>query len=89
MKSAIVAFDASPWNAAMTSLDLELFDPSPELETPPSAAVRPTFRAVARVLRPHRSQLERRVCDLESLLPESHRVRIVWAYVEQADLSRM
>src|SRR5512144_2696705 len=45
---AIVAFDASPWNAAMTSLDLELFDPAPELETPPSAAVRPTFRAVAR-----------------------------------------
>ena len=73
----------------MTSLSLELFDPSPELETPPSAAVQSTVRAVARVLRPNRSQLELRVCDLESLRPESHRVRIVWADVEQADLSRM
>src|SRR5512147_1487502 len=72
----------------MTSLSLELFDPSPDLETPPSAAVQSTVRAVARVLRPNRSQLELRVCDLEALLPESPRVRIVWASVEPADLSR-
>ncbi|HYQ92618.1 MAG TPA: transposase [Candidatus Competibacteraceae bacterium] len=73
----------------MTSRRVELFDPSPELETPPAAAGQSTVRAVARVLRPNRSQLELRVCDLESRLPESHRVRIVWAYVEQADLRRM
>jgi transposase len=89
MESGIVAFDANPWNSAMTSAGLDLFDPSLELETPPSAEVRPTVRAMARVLRPNRSQLELRVCDLDSLLPDSHRVRIVWAYVEQADLSRM
>jgi len=46
-------------------------------------------QGVARVLRPNRAQLELRPCDLESLLAEGHRARIVWAYVEQADLSRM
>jgi hypothetical protein len=44
---------------------------------------------VARVLMPNRAQMERRASDLESLLPEGHRARIVWAYVMQADLSRM
>ena len=38
---------------------------------------------------PNRSQLELRASDLESLLPEGHRARIVWAYVEQSDLSRI
>ncbi|MBM4202126.1 MAG: IS1182 family transposase [Gammaproteobacteria bacterium] len=53
---------------------------------PPVKAV---AAGVARVLRPNRAQVELRPCDLESLLPEGHRARIVWAYVEQADLSRM
>jgi transposase len=44
---------------------------------------------VARVLMPNRAQLELRASDLESLLPEGHRARIVWAYVEQADLRRL
>lgn len=44
---------------------------------------------VARVLMPNRTQLERRASDLESLLPKGHRARLVWAWVEQADLSRM
>jgi transposase len=68
---------------------LDLFAPSAELEPNPPTEVRPTVRAVARVLRPNRSQIEWRVCDLDSLLPENHRARIVWAYVEQVDLSRM
>jgi transposase len=38
---------------------------------------------------PNRSQLELRPINLESVLPEGHRARIVWAYVEQADLSRI
>jgi transposase len=33
--------------------------------------------------------VEWRASDLESLLPEGHRARMVWAYVEQADLSRI
>jgi transposase len=36
---------------------------------------------------PNRAQVELRACDLESLLPEGHRARIVWAYVAQADFS--
>ncbi len=40
----------------------------------------------ARVLMPNRTQLEFRASDLESLLPEGHRARLVWAYVERQDL---
>ncbi len=42
----------------------------------------------ARVLLPNRGQLEFRVSDLDSLLAEGHRARLVWAYVERQDLSR-
>jgi transposase len=40
-----------------------------------------------RVLEPNRSQIELRASDLESLLPEDHRARLVWGYVERQDLS--
>ncbi len=40
----------------------------------------------ARVLLPNRGQMELRASGLESLLPEGHRVRLVWAYVERQDL---
>lgn len=65
------------------------FEEEPELArqgTPPVAAI---AASVARVLMPNRLQVELRASDLESLLPEGHRARIVWAYVEQADLSRV
>jgi transposase len=65
-----------------------LFDeqtaPVPELSQPRSLAA-----GVARVLMPNRAQLELRASDLESLLPEGHRARLVWAWVERADLSAM
>jgi transposase len=54
-----------------------------------SPAVKPIAAGVARVLMPNRAQMELRASDLESLLPEGHRARIVWAYVERADLSRV
>jgi transposase len=38
-------------------------------------------KGVARVLMPNRKQVELRPSDLESLLPEGHRARIVWGYV--------
>ena len=38
-----------------------------------------------RVLMPNRAQLELRPSDLESLLPEGHRARIVWGYVIRQD----
>jgi transposase len=42
----------------------------------------------ARVLVPNRKQMEFRASDLESLLPEGHRARLVWAYVERQDLKK-
>jgi len=41
-----------------------------------------------RVLRANRAQLELRPTDLESLLPEDHRARAVWEFVNGLDLSR-
>jgi transposase len=45
--------------------------------------------ATARVIMPNRNQIELRAMDLESLLPEGHRARLVWAWVERQDLSAM
>ena len=40
-------------------------------------------------MQPNRAQIELRASDLESLLPEEHRARMVWGYVERQDLSRL
>ena len=42
-----------------------------------------------RVLEPDRKQIELRASDLESLLGEDHRARLVWGYVERQDLSAL
>lgn len=69
-------------------------DPPPHLfvdgnETSASALpmqkVKPV--GIARVQQPNRKQLELRPSDLESLLPEGHRARMVWGYVERQDLT--
>jgi transposase len=39
--------------------------------------------------RPNRLQVELRASDLESLLPEDHRARLVWGYVVRRDLSKL
>ena len=44
-------------------------------------------KGVARVQMPNRNQLELRPSDLESLLPEGHRARTVWRYVERQDMT--
>ncbi len=65
----------------------ELFD---DLPLPDNAvAARAKTAAVARVIRPNREQIELRPMDLQSLLPEGHRARLVWAWVERQDLSDM
>ena len=46
-------------------------------------------RGAARVLLPNRKQMELRASDLESLLPEGHRARVVWGFVERSDLSAL
>ena len=55
-------------------------------QTPPPVATT-VAAGVARVLMPNRTQLEWRPCDREALLPEGHRARLVWGWVERADLS--
>lgn len=42
-----------------------------------------------RIQEPNRKQIELRASDLESLLPEDHRARLVWGYVERQDLSAL
>jgi transposase len=42
-----------------------------------------------RLRRPNRKQLELRAQDLESLLGEGHRARLVWGYVERQELSSL
>lgn len=42
-----------------------------------------------RLLEPNRSQVELRASDLESLLPEDHRARLVWGYVVRQDMNRL
>jgi len=42
-----------------------------------------------RVLSPNRGQIELRPSDLESLLPEGHRARIVWGFVMGQDLTAL
>lgn len=40
-----------------------------------------------RLREPKRDQIELRAVDIESLIGEDHRVRVIWAYVEALDLS--
>jgi len=65
-----------------------LFD---DLPVPAVAVAAPRASAVgnARVIMPNRSQIELRPMDLESLLPEGHRARLVWAWVERQDVSAL
>ena len=42
-----------------------------------------------RLLQANRLQVELRASDLESLLPEDHRARLVWGYVVHQDLSKL
>src|SRR5438128_8540349 len=41
----------------------------------------------ARVIGPDRTQLRWEMVDLDSQLPDDHRARLVWAFVEGLDLS--
>jgi transposase len=71
-----------------------LFEDLPE----PSAAQVQQAQAMAasqrgqgspRLLQPNRSQVELRASDLESLLAQDHRARLVWGYVVRQDLSKL
>ncbi len=61
-----------------------LFELPPTEERVPAP---PTRREEARVLRPVRNQAEMMVRDLDSLVAEDHPARLIWAFLEQLDLS--
>ena len=75
----------------MASTDLSLF-PDELLPAQPCSTSRAPPAALARSVRvqmPDRRQLEMRAVDLESTIPDDHRARTVWAYVEQVNLGAL
>jgi transposase len=63
-----------------------LFEELPE-RPKPQADVAP--RGAPRLREPQRDQIELRAVDIESLIGEDHRVRVIWAYVAGLDLSEL
>ncbi len=61
-------------------------DAAPDTPRPASSAPTP---AAPRIREANRTQVCLRPLDLEGLLPEDHRARIVWAYVEDLDLTQL
>jgi len=74
----------------MPGENASLFDALPEGSCVETNAVDRTDAAgKARVLMPNRGQMEFRASDLDSLLPEGHRARLVWDYVVRLDLAEL
>jgi hypothetical protein len=65
-----------------------LFEDDPGMQAT-AVPVKAPVNGIARGHMPNGVQLEMRVSGLDALLSEGHRARVVWAWVEQADLSRM
>jgi transposase len=61
--------------------------PISEVHAP--ASVPPEGRAAPRLQVPVRNQVEMIVAALDALLPEDHQARVVWAFVDQQDLSAL
>ena len=68
-----------------------LFEDLPAVDEAEVCAARRAERRqdALRLREPNRRQMELRATDLESLLGEDHRARLVWGYVERQDLSRV
>jgi transposase len=64
----------------------ELFGALPE-HAKPQADAAPL--GAPRLREPKRDQIELRAVDIESLIGEDHRVRVIWSYVEGLDLSEL
>lgn len=62
----------------------ELFKDLPEVLGPKRAA-----EGGPRLREPERDQIELRAVDLDSLIGADHAARVIWAYVEQLDLSAL
>ena len=63
----------------------ELFEELPEQVKSDTEAPNGT----PRLREPRRDQIELRAMDIESLIGEDHRARVIWAYVEGLDLSEL
>ncbi len=63
-----------------------LFAEDPNAEVKGIAGQIDKPKAPPRVLMPNRKQMELRASDVDSVLPEGHRARLVWGYVERQDL---
>jgi transposase len=61
--------------------------PISEVHAP--ASVPQEGRAAPRLQVPVRNQVEIMMMELDALLPEDHQVRVVWAFVDQQDLSAL
>ena len=64
----------------------DLFGELPE-QGKPQADAAPS--GAPRLREPQRAQIELRAVDIESLIGEDHRVRMIWSYVEGLDLSEL
>ncbi|WP_349282432.1 IS1182 family transposase [Polaromonas hydrogenivorans] len=72
------------------SLFEDMPQPSPaQVQQDQAKAASKRRQGSPRLLQPDRLQVELRASDLESLLPEDHRARLVWGYVVRQDLSKL
>lgn len=60
-----------------------------ELPQQVRAGSQPISLEPPRLYEPNREQIELRAVDIDSLIGEDHPVRVIWAYVEQVDLSEL
>ena len=72
----------------------ELFEDLPhpsqsQVQQAQTQAAAKRSQGVPRLLQPNRMQIELRASDLESLLAEDHRARLVWGYVVRQDLGAL
>ena len=65
----------------------ELFEELPEGRKPQIDRLPPS--GAPRLREPERDQIELRAMDIESLIGEDHRARLIWGYVEDLDLSEL
>ena len=66
--------------------DDKLFGELPE-QSAPRAEV--AVRGAPRLREPVRDQVELRAVDIDSLIGQDHRARVIWAYVEGLELSEL
>ena len=64
----------------------DLFEDLPEQAKPPADAAP---LGAPRLREPQRDQIALRAMDIESLIGEDHRARLIWSYVGELDLSEL